>query len=65
MAGETAALGGRQWAKDLAFCLQPVIQRMAGLPAPQLEQAISPNANKFARAVGRGAAVTGFRMNLP
>jgi len=64
-AGETTALGGRRWAKDLALCLQPVIQRMAGLLAPQLEQAISPSASKFKRAVGRDATFTGFTVNLP
>src|SRR2546422_3742382 len=36
-------------AKILALCLQPVIQRMAGLPTTQLEQVISPRANTIKR----------------
>jgi len=52
-------------AKVLAFRLQPVIQRMAGLPTPQLEQVVSPSANPVKRAVGRDTAFTGSPVNLP
>jgi len=48
----------------LALCLQPVIQRMARLPVPQLEQVISPSANTIKSAIGRGAVFAGFTVNL-
>ncbi len=56
---------GRRRLKNLALCLQPVVQRVAGLPASQLEQAVSLGANEFNRAIGRVAAFTDFMLNLP
>ena len=57
-------LNAQLQAKILALCLQPVIQRMAGLPTPQLEQVISASANTIKCAVVRSAAFTDFMLNL-